>query len=118
MGGNGELGCKESLGLNWSIIRQVESIIRHEKAIFVRFKEIISWQIQESFSTVKKSFFQTATRLLFWRVEFFLCIFYTCYAYEKQFLGSKESPSINYSVARHVEMIIRHERANLSKFRK
>ena len=112
------LGCKESLSLNQSIIRQVEIIIRHEKAIFVRFKEIISWQIQESISAVKKSFFQTSTRLLFWRVEFFLRIFYACYAYEKQSLGSKESPSINQSIARHVEMIIRQGRANLSKFRK
>ena len=89
------LGCKESLSLNQSIIRQVEIIIRHEKAIFVRFKEIISWQIQESISAVKKSFFQTSTRLLFWRVEFFLRIFYACYAYEKQSLGCKESSSIN-----------------------
>ena len=58
-------------------------------------KEIISWKIQESISAVKKSFFQTSTRLLFWRVEFFLRIFYAWYAYEKQSLGSKESPSIN-----------------------
>ena len=50
------LGSKESLSLNWSIIRQVEIIMRHEKAIFVRFKEIISWQIQESISAVKKAF--------------------------------------------------------------
>ena len=112
------LGCKESLSSNQSIIRQVEIIIRHEKAIFVKFKEIISWQIQESISSVKKSFFQTSTRLLFWRVEFFLRIFYACYAYKKQSLGSKESPSINQSIARHVEMIIRQERVNLSKFRK
>ena len=112
------LGCKEFLSFNQSIIRQVEIIIRHEKAIFVRFKEIISWQIQESISAVKKNFFQTSTRLLFWRVEFFLRIFYACYAYEKQSLGSKESPSINQNIIRHVEMIIRQERANLSKFRK
>ena len=89
------LGCKESLSLNQSIIRQVEIIIRHEKAIFVRFKEMISWQIQESISAVKKSFFQTSTRLLFWRVEFFLRIFYACYSYEKQSLGCKESSSIS-----------------------
>ena len=89
------LGCKESLSSNQSIIRQVEIIIRHEKAIVVRFKEMITWQIQESISAVKKSFFQTSTRLLLWRVEFFLRIFYACYAYEKQSLGSKESPSIN-----------------------
>ena len=73
---NKSLGCKECLSLNQTIIRQVEIIIRHEKAIFVRFKEIISWQIQESISAVKKSFFQTSTRLLFWCVEFFLRIFY------------------------------------------
>ena len=89
------LGCKESLSLNWSIIRQVEIIIRQEKAIFVKFKETIRWQSQESISAVQKSFFQTSTRLLFWRVEFFIRIFYACYAYEKQSLGSKESPSIN-----------------------
>ena len=105
------LGCKESLSLNQSIIRQVEIIIRHEKAIFVRFKEIISWQIQESISAVKKSFFQISTRLLFWRVEFFLRIFYACYAYEKQSLGSKESLSINQNIIRQVEMITRQERA-------
>ena len=85
---------------------------------FVGFKEIIRWPSQESISIFQKSFFQTSTRLLFWRVEFFLRIFYACYAYEKQSLGSKESPSINQSIARHVEMIIRQERANLLKFRK
>ena len=55
---------------------QVEIIIRHEKAIFVRFKEIISWQTQESISAVKKSFFQRPARLGFWLVESFLSIFY------------------------------------------
>ena len=89
------LGSKKSLSLNWSIIQHIEIIIRQEKAIFVRFKGIISWQSQESISAVQKSFFQTSTRLLFWRVEFFLRIFYACYVYEKQSLGSKESPSIN-----------------------
>ena len=86
-------GSKESPSINQSIIRQVEIIIRHEKAIFVRFKEIISWQIQESISAVKKSFFQTSTRLLFWRVEFFLR--YAHYVHKKQSLGSKESLSLN-----------------------
>ena len=85
-------------------------IIRQERAIFVGFKEIISWQSQESISTVKKSLFQTSTRLLFWHEEFFLHIFHTCYVYQKQSLGSKESLSTNKSIIRHVEMIIRQER--------
>ena len=45
---------------------------------------MISWQIQESISAFKKSFFQTSTRLLFSLVEFFsthflckLCIWKT-----------------------------------------
>ena len=78
---------------------------------FLRFKEMISWQIQESISAVRKNFFQTSTRLLFWRVEFFLCIFYEYYAYEKQSLGSKESLRTNKTIIRHVKMITRQERA-------
>ena len=46
-------------------------IIWQEKLIFVGFKEIISWQRQESIQAVKKSFFQTSSRLLFWRVRIF-----------------------------------------------
>ena len=86
-------------------------ITRQERAIFVGFKEIISWQSQESISSVKKLLFQTSTRLLFWPVEFFLRIFHTCYAYEKQSLGSKESLSTNKTIIRHTEMFIRQERA-------
>ena len=72
-------GSKESLSTTKRIIRHVEMIIRQERAIFVGFKEIISWQSQESISTVKKSLFQTSTRLLFWHVEFFLHIFHRGY---------------------------------------
>ena len=112
------LGSTESLGLNWSIIQQVEIIIRQEKGIFVGFKNIISWQSQEWISALKKSFFQTSSRLLLWRVEFFLRIFYECYAHEKQSLGSKESLSINESIIRQVEMIKRQERAIFVKISK
>ena len=105
------LGSKESLSTNKTIIRHVEMITRQERAIFVGFKEIISWQSQESISSVKKIRFQTSTRLLFWPVEFFLRIFHTCYAYEKQSLGSKESLSTNKIIIRHTEMFIRQERA-------
>ena len=105
------LGSKESLSTNKSIIRHVEIIIWQERAIFVGLKEIISWQSQESIWTVKKSPFQTSTRLLFWHAEYFLHIFDKSYAYEKQCLGSKESFSLNKSIIRHEEMIIRQERA-------
>ena len=83
------LGSNESFSTNQSIIRHVKIIIRQEKAIFVRFKEIISWQSQESISAVQKSFFQNSTRLLFWRVEFFLRIFYACDAYENNPQGPR-----------------------------
>ena len=104
-------GSKESLGTNKTIIRHVEMITRQERAIFVGFKEIISWQSQESISSVKKLLFQTSTGLLFWPVEFFQRIFHTCYAYEKQSWGSKESLGTNKTIIRHVEMITRQERA-------
>ena len=98
------LGSNESLSTNQSIIRHVKVIILQERAIFVGFKEIISWPSQESISIFQKSFFQTSTRLRFWRAEFFLHIFYPCYAYEKYSIGSKESPSINQNIIRQVEM--------------
>ena len=110
------LGSKKSLSTNKSTIRHVEVIIRQERAIFVGFKEIISWQSQESISNVKKLLFQTSTRLLFWPVEFFLRTFHTCYAYEKQSLGSKESMSTNKTIIRHTEMFIRQERAIFVEF--
>ena len=74
-------------------MRRVEIIIWQEKSIFVGFKEIISLQRQESIPAVKKSFFQTSSRLLFWRVEFFLRIFYEYYAYQKQCLVSMQGIS-------------------------
>ena len=79
------LGSTESLGLNWSIIRQVEIIIRHEKAIFVRFKEIISWQIQDSISAVKKSFFKLRLGFFFGAQNFF-------YAFSMHVMHMKNNP--------------------------
>ena len=67
---------------------------------------------QDQISMVKKkSFFQTSTRLLFWPLEFFLHVFYQCYAYISCLLELKQTFSTNYSITRPVEMIRRQEKA-------
>ena len=92
--------------------------IRQEKAIFVGFKKIISLHSHQPIPRVKKSFFQTLTRLLFCLVEFFLRIFHTCYTYVKCSLESKLTIDINESIIRHVKVDIRQERAIFVGFKK
>ena len=69
------LESKLTIDIIYSITRHVKMIMRQEKAIFVGFKKIISWHSHQPISRVKKSFFQTLTRLLFWLVEFFYAFF-------------------------------------------
>ena len=62
-------------------------------------------------SHVKKSFFQQSTRLAFWLSKFFLRIFKAHYACDKYTLDSRLSFDITFSIARHLEMILRNLRA-------
>ena len=75
------LESKLTFYTTWSITRHVEMDTRQEKAIFVGFEKIMSWHSHKPISRVKKSFFQTLTRLLFWLAEFFLRIFHAYYTY-------------------------------------
>ena len=99
------LESKLTFGIFQSISRHVKMIIRQEKAIFVGFKKIISWHSHQPISRVKKSFFQTLTRLLFWLAEFFLRIFHACYTYVKCLLESKLTIDIIYSITRQEKAI-------------
>ena len=73
---------------------------------------------REPISAVKKSFFETSTRLLFWLIEFFLHIFYARYAYIKCSLESKKAFYITQSNTRQVEIIIRQEKVIFVDFKK
>ena len=90
--------------------KYVEKILRAKKEALSDLRNHKLAKPRVNFNC-QKNLFQTSTRLLFWHVEFFLHIFDKCYAYEKQSLGSKESLSTTKSIIRHVEMIIRQERA-------
>ena len=67
---------------------------------------------------VKKSFFQILTRLCFWLIECFLCILYTCYAYEKCLLESKQTIRITCSTIIHVQMVLWQEKCIFTDFKK
>ena len=75
------LESRVSFDISYGIIQYVEMISRQEKAIFVDLRKIILRRSQNPISTFKKSFFQTLARLLFWLIEYVLCIFWERCAY-------------------------------------
>ena len=112
------LESKITSGINQSSTQHLEIIIRQEKVIFVDFKKMIHRKKPRVNSAVKRSFFKTQTRLLFWLVKFFLRIFYASYAYVKCLLESEVTFGINQSSTRHLEIIIRQERVIFVDFEK
>ena len=70
----------------------VEKILRTKKETLSMLKKLF-WQLK--LTSDYNSWFGQSTKRLCWRVEFFLRKIYVHYAYKKQSLGSKESPSIN-----------------------
>ena len=93
-----------SLSINYKITQHIEIISRQLRAIFVDFKTIMLRMSQNPIWAVKKSFFQTSTRLCFWPVNFFLYIFWVFYAYKKSSVESKKSSTITYSINWHVKV--------------
>ena len=85
----------EAFGINESSTRTVEMIVWQLRVVFVDFKKLILRRSQESISVVKKSFFETSERLVFWLVECFLRIFGPNNTYVKCSLNSKKSFGIN-----------------------
>ena len=83
------LGSKLTFDITSRVTRNADMIIQQEKVIFVGFKKSIGWHSQEPISSVKKSFFETLTRLPFWLVEFCIRIFHEGYTYVKCSLESK-----------------------------
>ena len=71
----------------------VEKILRAKKETLSMFKKAFFWQLK--LTSDYASWFDQSTKLLFWRVEFFLRKIYARYAYKKQSLGYKESLSLN-----------------------
>ena len=112
------LESKKTFGINESNTRDVEIIAQQLRAIFIDFKKLILRRSQESISVVKKSFFETSTRLVFWLVKFFLRILWTHHAYVKCSLESKKSFGMNESNTRRIEMIMRQLRAIIIDFKK
>ena len=89
------LESKETFDIIQTITWNVEMISRRQRAIFVDFKKMILRRGENQISTVKKSFFQTLTRLCFWLVDCFLFIFWTRCVYKKCLLESKQTFDIS-----------------------
>ena len=71
----------------------VEKILRAKKELLSMFKKAFFCKLK--LPSDYASWFDQSTKLLFWRVEFFLRKIYARYAYKKQSLGCKESLSLN-----------------------
>ena len=82
------------------------------------FQKLILRRSQESDSLVKKSFFETLSRLAFWLVESFLRMIRVHNVYVKCSLESKQSFGINQSNTQRVEIVVRLLRAIIFHFKK